>query len=62
MTKNIQAAIILPFLGYITSYTYFSKDSEDYPWWYFGFYVDGEYIFLLFFIVIFFMAGLFRVQ
>jgi len=57
MTIDIRSSIILPFLGYITTYTYFSVDSEQYPWWYFGLYVDGEYIFLLGILLILFMAG-----
>lgn len=57
MTIEMRSSIILPFLGYITSYTYFSGDSEQYPWWYFGLYVDGEFIYLLGILIILFMAG-----
>ena len=57
--NHIRSAILLPFLGYIASYTYFLKDTEQYPDWYFGLYVDGEYIVLLFFIIIFSLAGVF---
>jgi len=55
--RDIRSAILLPFLGYITSYTYFLKEPELCPAWYFGLYVDGEYIFLLSLIIIFSLAG-----
>ena len=59
ITLDIRSAILLPFLGYITSYTYFLDSSDQCPEWYFGLYVDGEYIFLLFCIFIFYHVGAF---
>ena len=59
ITRDLRFTILLPFLGYITSYTYFLKDPEQLPVGYFGLYVDGEYIFLLFIIAIFYLfAGI----
>lgn len=59
LTRDLRFAILLPFLGYITSYTYFLKSPGQSPAWYFGLYVDGEYVFLLFCILIFYFAGAF---
>ena len=62
ITEDLRFSIFLPFLGYIMSYTYFLKDPDQYPEWYFGLYVDGEYVFLLLLIIIFFVCGVFTVH
>ena len=56
-SRDPRFAVLFPFLGYIAKYTYLLKDPDNYPGWYFGLFVDGEYIFLFFIILILVLGG-----
>jgi 4-hydroxybenzoate polyprenyltransferase len=44
---QVQSILLLPFLAYIGSYIYISKNANNLPWWFYGGVVDGEFFMLI---------------
>jgi 4-hydroxybenzoate polyprenyltransferase len=40
--------LLIPYVCTIAIYTYYAQEGEHSPWWYYGFFVDGEFLILLF--------------
>jgi 4-hydroxybenzoate polyprenyltransferase len=49
---NHDSLLLIPYLVTIAAYTFFVREREFLPWWYFGVLVDGEFLVLLFCLLI----------
>lgn len=52
MSITTKALVLLPFLVYVALFVKYSDKYQRSPWWYYGIFVDGEFLAILFILLI----------